>query len=146
MAHDEPRELSVTHDGGARFRIKVRGHELMVDQPVGAGGDDAAPTPTELFVASIAGCAAFYGRTFLSRRGLPDRVDIVARYNVVPKPDRIAEVALLVDAPGVPTDRMDAFRRVLEGCLVHNTLEKGCEVRIDLEGDGPRRLLTSGGG
>lgn len=135
MADMERREVSVTHDGGTRFRIRVRGHEVVVDQPVDAGGDDTAPTPTELFVASIASCTAFYGRTYLSRRGLPDRVDVVARWEVAAKPDRVARVSLRVEAPGVPADRVDVFRRVLEGCLVHNTLKKGCDVRIELQSD-----------
>lgn len=135
MADLDRREVTVTHDGGTRFRIRVRGHEVIVDQPVGAGGEDTAPTPTELFVASIASCAAFYGRTYLSRRGLPDRVDVVARWESAANPDRVARVSLRVEAPGVPADRMDVFRRVLEGCLVHNTLEKGCDVRIELQSD-----------
>jgi uncharacterized OsmC-like protein len=36
--------------------VTVRGHEIRSDQPVGDGGDDSAPTPTELLVASLAGC------------------------------------------------------------------------------------------
>lgn len=126
------RELNVTHLGGTRFIIRVRGHDVVVDQPIGAGGLDAAPTPTELFVASLAGCAAFYGRTYLARRGLPDHVDIVAHWEITPKPDRVSGITLKVEAPGLPTERRESFRRALAGCLVHNTLRVGCEVTIDL--------------
>lgn len=126
------RELKVTHLGGTRFIIRVRGHDVVVDQPIGAGGLDAAPTPTELFVASVAGCAAFYGRTYLARRGLPDHVDIVARWEVAPKPDRVSRIRLKVEAPGLPGERRESFRRALAGCLVHNTLKSGCDVGIDL--------------
>ena len=129
------RELTVLHDRGTRFRIGVRGHEMVVDQPVDAGGDDVAPTPTELFVASVAACAAYYGRTYLSRRNLPDRVDVTARWRVFPKPDRVGSIRLLVDAPGVPSDRIEVFQRVLQGCLVHNTLKEGCDVGIELASD-----------
>ena len=127
------KHLSVTHEGGTRFRILVRGHELVVDQPVAAGGKDTAPTPTELFVASIAACAAFYGRTFLARRGLPDRVDVAAGWEVASKPDRVGRVSLVVTAPGVPPNRMVALERVIEHCLVHETLKSGCEVRVDVQ-------------
>ena len=126
------RELHVTHLGGTRFIIRVRGHDVVVDQPIGAGGLDAAPTPTELFVASLAGCAAFYGRTYLARRGLPDHVDVAARWEIAPKPDRVSRIALEVEAPGLPAERRESFRRALAGCLVHNTLRAGCEVGIDL--------------
>jgi uncharacterized OsmC-like protein len=132
MAGSDRRGLSVIHEGGTRFRVHVRGHDLLVDQPESGGGEDLAPTPTELFVASIAGCAAFYGRTYLARRGLPDRVDVTARWEVTPKPDRVGSVSLEVTAPGVPPDRVDAFHRVLEHCLVHQTLRSGCDVRVAL--------------
>ena len=69
----EPRALTVAHRGGDRFRIRVRGHEIDVDQPVGDGGEDTAPTPTELFVAGLASCVAFYARRYLARHGLPRR-------------------------------------------------------------------------
>jgi uncharacterized OsmC-like protein len=104
-------ELRVTHDGGARFRIAVRGHELFVDPPFSANGTDSAPTPTELFVASVAACAAYYGRAYLARRGLPDAVDVTARWRLSRVPDRVALVSLLVNAPGVPRDKLV----VLEG-------------------------------
>ena len=61
--------MSVRHLGGDRFAVSVRGHELLVDQPVDAGGEDTAPTPTELLVAALACCVAFYARRYLRRHG-----------------------------------------------------------------------------
>ena len=57
-AHDR-----VTTDaiGGDAYTISVRGHVLRVDQPTDAGGGDTGPTPTELFVASLAACVATTG-------------------------------------------------------------------------------------
>lgn len=51
--------LSVAHQAGDRFELQVRGHRLLCDQPPGRGGTDQGPTPTELFVASLAACVAF---------------------------------------------------------------------------------------
>ena len=141
MAQPE-HELRVTHDGGARFRIDVRGHALFVDQPLSAHGADTAPTPTELFVASVAACAAFYGRTYLARRGLPDTVDVTARWRLSRAPDRVAQVSLLVDAPGVPRDKLAVFQRVLDGCLVHNTLKNPSDVKIQLSSPPRERSAT----
>ena len=50
--------MRVEHRGEDRFDINVRGHVLRVDQPRTDGGQDTAPTPTELFVASLASCVA----------------------------------------------------------------------------------------
>lgn len=132
---DRQRELRVTHEAGTRFRIGVRQHEFLVDQPHSAQGTDSAPTPTELFVASLASCTAYHGRTYLARRGLPDRVDVTAGWQMGKAPDRVTSVSLVIDAPGVPADRLAVFRRVVESCLVHNTVLNGCDVRLELGGD-----------
>jgi putative redox protein len=62
--------LSVTHQDGDRLEVQVRGHRLLCDQPTADGGTDQGPTPTELFVASLAACVAFYARRFLARHHL----------------------------------------------------------------------------
>ena len=40
--------MAVRHLGSDRFSIAVRDHMLLVDQPESGGGEDTAPTPTEL--------------------------------------------------------------------------------------------------
>ena len=51
--------ITVQHEDGDRFQVLVRGHRLVIDQPVADGGTDAGPTPTELFVAGLASCVGF---------------------------------------------------------------------------------------
>jgi putative redox protein len=62
-------DIFVRHEQGDRFTISVRGHDITIDQPLGDGGDDEGPTPSELFVASLAGCVGSWGSP--SRRSPP---------------------------------------------------------------------------
>ena len=124
--------INVSHLGGAEFSVGIRGHELVVDQPRTAGGEDAGPTPTELFVASLAACVAFYGRSFLHRRGLPDTVSVSARWGMALRPASVGRITLRIEAPGVPADRQDAFRRAIEHCTVHNTLLARPEISFEV--------------
>ena len=62
--------IEVSHAGGEAYAITTRGHALLVDQPADAGGGDAAATPTELLVASLAACIAYYAGRYLDRHGL----------------------------------------------------------------------------
>lgn len=55
------------HEDVDRFGVRIRGHEFEVDQP---DSGDAAPTPTELFVASLASCVAFYAGRLCTRHGV----------------------------------------------------------------------------
>jgi putative redox protein len=43
--------ISVRPPDGDRFAVEARDHLRTVDQPIADGGQDTAPTPTELFVA-----------------------------------------------------------------------------------------------
>jgi hypothetical protein len=53
--------------GGDRYVVQVRGHELIVDQPVDASGTGLGPTPVELFFANLASCVAHYAGSYLAR-------------------------------------------------------------------------------
>jgi putative redox protein len=126
--------LAVTHLGGDRFEIAVRGHTITVDQPVADGGTDEAPTPTELFIAALASCVAFYARRFLARHDLPtDGLAVNATYSISPRPARVGEIELVLRVPdGVPADRRDALFAVASHCTVHNSLETTPEVTIKM--------------
>lgn len=131
-------ELRVRHLGNDRFAVDVRGHEITVDQPVDAGGEDTAPTPTELFVAGLASCIAFYGRRFLKRHDIdPDGLEVAADYTIGGRPARVTELTVRITPPGaLPPERRDAFLAVASHCTVHNTLTEAPDVRITLD-DGP---------
>ncbi len=126
--------MRVTHRGDDRFAIAVRGHELLVDQPIADGGTDEAPTPTELFVASLASCVAFYARRFLRRHDLPtEGLAVNATYTIAPRPARVGGLQLeLCVPPGVPVERRDALLAVASHCTVHNTLVDAPEVAFTM--------------
>jgi putative redox protein len=126
--------LRVDYEAGDRFRIAVRQHTFCVDQPASEGGDDTAPTPTELFAASLAACVAFYARRFLSRHGLPvDGLSVAAEFGMASHPTRVGEITLQVQVPGgLPSQRQAALLAVASHCTVHRTLLQPPEVRIEL--------------
>jgi putative redox protein len=112
--------------------LGVRGHRIVVDQPKEAGGDDFGPTPTELFVASLAGCVGFYAERYLRRHGLPDE-DLCVRASFVMSEDRPARVAsielrVILPAP-IPQGRLGALERVIDRCTVHESIRFGPQVR-----------------
>jgi putative redox protein len=126
--------MRVEHRGGDKFDINVRGHVIRVDQPVKDRGEDTAPTPTELFIASLASCVAFYARRYLARHDLPtDGLAVEATFNMGSKPARVAGIDMRLIVPeGVPADRLDALLAVASHCTVHNTLASEPDVSITL--------------
>lgn len=127
--------IEITHQSGDRFAVRIRGHEMVTDQPADAGGDDAGPTPTELFVAGLAACAAFYAGRFLRRHidgSLP--FSVACSYDMsVDRPARVTAVRLTVDVPAtVRDDVRDGLLRAAEHCTVHNSLRTPPDVRISV--------------
>jgi uncharacterized OsmC-like protein len=128
------RRLRVDHDGADRFRIGVRGHTMSVDQTVADGGDDSGPTPTELFVAGLASCVAFYVRRFLARHELPALgLAVTADFDMTAHPARVGEVRLQIHLPTeLSPPRQAALLAVAAHCTVHNTLLQPPAVAIAL--------------
>jgi uncharacterized OsmC-like protein len=126
--------MRVEHRGGDQFDINIRGHVVHVDQPVKDGGHDTAPTPTELFIASLASCVAFYARRYLARHDLPtDGLAVQATFDMGAKPARVAGIDVRLIVPeGIPVERLDALLAVATHCTVHNTLACDPEVSITL--------------
>lgn len=126
--------VTAVYLGGDRLEMSVCGHTVFCDQPVGDGGEDTAPTPTELFIAGLAGCIGFYAERFLRRHGLPvDGLEVRCRYRWAENPHRVGAIAITVDAPGLTRDKRPAFERVVEHCTVHNTLQNPPKVTLEVE-------------
>jgi putative redox protein len=126
--------IRVCHEWNDRFSIDIRGHQLFVDQPEGDGGDDTAPTPTELLVASLASCVAFYARRYLARHGLPeDGLAVWAEFTMSSRPARVGHIDVHLTLPdAISAERRAALLAVASHCTVHNTLIEGPMVRIAL--------------
>jgi len=124
--------VRVTHLGGDRFDINVRGHVIRTDQPASDGGEDTGPTPTELFIASLAGCVAFYARRYLDRHDLPtDGLAVEADFRMGSRPARVARIEVRLTIPaGVPAERREALLAVASHCTVHNSLMTTPEISV----------------
>ena len=127
--------MDVRFVAGEAYEVAVRGHRLVVDQPADAGGQDSAPTPTELFVASLATCVAYYAGRYLTRHGYSrDGLAVAADYVMASdRPARVSLINLAVRVPaGLPPERWAALRAVVSHCTVHNSLAVPPSVTIDL--------------
>ncbi len=126
--------MRVEYGGGDRFEVGIRDHVVTVDQPTEIGGDDLGPTPTELFVAGLASCVAFYARRYLRRHKL-DATGLVVQtsYRLGTKPARVSDVDISIELPTeLPEQRRDGLLAVASHCTVHNSLTTPPEIRIAL--------------
>ncbi|MDF3301495.1 OsmC family protein [Streptomyces tropicalis] len=130
-----PGRVEAVHLTGDVYAVHTRGHVLTVDQPTSDGGEDTAPTPVELLVASVASCVAHYAGRFLDRHGISrDGLRVDARHRMAEgRPARVTAITVTVHAPALPPDRVPAFRAVVSHCTVTNTLAHGLRTRTKIE-------------
>ncbi|GAA4147331.1 OsmC family protein [Actinomadura keratinilytica] len=129
-------EITVVHRSGDAFAVLVRGHVVCVDQPFALGGTDDGPTPVELFVASLAACAAYHGRRHLRDRGIPaDGLEVRGRFvmNAGTRP-HVARIDLSVRPPhGLSQTGAAGLRDAIDRCTVHNSLLDLPHITVDVD-------------
>ncbi len=116
-------DILVTLPGGRRVDARLGGHLVRTDQPRDDGGEDSAPSPFQLFLASIGTCAGVFVQGFCQKRGLPTegiRVLERIRYG---EDGALAGVDLDIEVPpSFPEKYRDALVRVADKCSVKKAI------------------------
>lgn len=96
---------------------------IRTDQPMGAGGEGTAPSPYQLFLASIAACAGFYVKRYCQTRGLSEE-GIMLRQELLPnETGRLGTIRIVIELPpDFPEEHRAPVRRAAESCAVKKTI------------------------
>ena len=118
-------DMTITFPGGARVDAEVGPFTIRTDQPVQGGGENSAPAPFTLFLASIGTCAGIYVLGFCRQRGLPtDGIRIVQRMERDPRTGLVGRIGLDIEVPPeFPAKYHDALIRAADQCAVKKHLE-----------------------
>jgi putative redox protein len=122
-------EVTAYWSGGYRCRIPIRQFELTADEPESvAGGTDTGPTPTELFLASLATCFTMALAHIARKRRveLPDDLAVTA----VGEYDGPSFGGLRVEVSSShPAEELERLVEWAAGvCYVSNTLRNAPKV------------------
>ncbi|HDD57063.1 MAG TPA: osmotically inducible protein OsmC, partial [Thermoplasmatales archaeon] len=72
--------MKITFPGGEKVFAHYDNFVIQTDQPVVEGGEGSAPSPFDLFIASIGTCIGYYVLKFCKQREIPYE-DIVLHLN-----------------------------------------------------------------
>jgi putative redox protein len=117
-------ELLIDFPGGARVDAHFGNHTVKTDQSVSGGGEDSAPAPFALFLASIGTCAGIYVLGFCKSRNLPtEGIRILQKVNYLPT-GSVDKIDLEIQVPpDFPEKYYDALIRSADQCKVKQHLE-----------------------
>jgi putative redox protein len=111
--------ITVSFPGGVAVEAKVGRHTVRTDQPSPVG-NDAAPSPFDLFLASIATCMGFYALRFCQERNIANdglSLSLAPIRDETGKHVTTARVTLQLPK-AFPAKYHDAIRRAVDHCSV----------------------------
>lgn len=118
------KEILVTLPGGRRVDAHVGAHVVRTDQPLGNGGQDTAPSPFDLFLASLGTCAGIFIQGFCARRGIPFDGIRVRESLDVDAQGTLKKVRLDIELPpSFPEHYREALTRVVDQCSVKKAIQ-----------------------
>ncbi len=112
--------MEIHFPGGLEVEALHKGFTILTDQPVEGGGSGSAPTPFDLFLASIGTCAGLYALKFCRQRNL-DTEGLAVR--LTPERDeagkRVSRLRLeVLLPPAFPEKYREAILRAVDQCTV----------------------------
>jgi ribosomal protein S12 methylthiotransferase accessory factor len=124
-------DIHVRFPGGKRIEAKVGAHHIVTDQTLAHGGDDCAPEPFDLFLASLATCAGLYVIGYCQSRGIPtDAIELIQHHHFEPA-GHLARIELEIVLPASFPERDRAsVVRAAQSCKVKKTLFNPPEIVV----------------
>jgi ribosomal protein S12 methylthiotransferase accessory factor len=118
-------EMEITLPGGAHVDAHFGKFTVRTDQPEHAGGEDTAPSPFSLFLASIGACAGYYVSSFCGQRGIPtDGIRIIQRSRANRETGMVQQIDIEIQLPpDFPEKYRASVIKSAELCAVKKHLE-----------------------
>ncbi len=116
--------FEILFSGNKKIDVRFKNFLLNTDQSKENGGDETAPEPFELFLASLGACAGIYARVFCETRKIDTsgmKLTLEAFFKENQKLMEKVELTLLVD-PSFPERYVKPIIKAMQGCAVKNQL------------------------
>ena len=125
--------MEVRFPGGVAVEAIHAGMTIRPDQPVAAGGAGSAPSPFDLFLASVATCAGFYALRFCQERGLPtEGLGVTMDWERSPETKLISKIRISLKLPeGFPEKYRSAILRATDQCAVKKHLVAPPAIEVE---------------
>ncbi len=124
--------IDIQFDGHKKVNAVIDGFTIKTDQTIQSGGENSAPTPFNLFLASLGTCAGIYVKSFCDQRGIDTvgiRIEMDYVYDQTQK--MIVKFIMLIYMPaGFPEQYEAAVIKSASLCAVKRHLNPDIENDI----------------
>jgi putative redox protein len=108
--------------------IRVGAHQLLGDEPAGAGGGDIGPSPFELLASALAACTATTLRMYAERHGWElSTISVEVRYDVDDDQRGTIERSITVP-PSLSGEQREGLASIAERTPVTRAIRAGTPI------------------
>ena len=125
-------DMKVYFPGGKKVYADFKGFTHKTDQPVYAGGEGSAPSPFELFLASIGTCAGIFVLGFCQQRGIDSEgIELIQKLDIDPVSHGVKKIHLEIKLPpSFPEKYKQAVIQSASLCAVKKHMENPPEFDV----------------
>ena len=127
-------KMEISFAGGMKVYADYKGFTIQTDQNAKDGGDNTAPTPSDLFFASLGTCAALYALRFCEKRKIDtENLKISLEFQSDPKTHMVVKIVFKVSLPPeFPEKYTAALIKSINLCYVKKHLEQPPQFEFEL--------------
>lgn len=117
--------MDITFPGGVAVAARYKDFTILTDQPVSSGGGNSAPSPFDLFLASLGTCAGFFALRFCQQRALDTtglRLSLSTERDEAAHRLTTVRITLFLP-PGFPEKYRAAILKATDQCAVKRALD-----------------------
>jgi ribosomal protein S12 methylthiotransferase accessory factor len=125
-------DMRIHFPGNKRVSADFKGFSVSTDQPLGAGGNESAPTPFDLFLASLGTCAGIYALGFCQARGIStDGLEITQHSDWDPASHLVSKITVEIKTPpDFPAKYRDGLVKAANLCTVKRHLHAPPPIEV----------------
>ena len=113
--------------------IEIGHHQLLADEPVTLGGEDAGPDPYSLVLSGLISCTAITLKMYASRKNWPLENSEVTCRLFQPQPGAPPEIERSILLKGnLSEDQQQRLLQIANACPIHKLLSAGVLVHSRL--------------
>ena len=126
--------MEIRFPGGLAVEAIHAGLTIRTDQPAAVGGGGSAPSPFDLFLASIGTCAGYYALRFCQERQLPtEGLGLSMDWERSPETKLVARIRISLRLPeGFPEKYRVAILRAADQCSVKKHLAAPPAIEVEV--------------
>jgi ribosomal protein S12 methylthiotransferase accessory factor len=126
--------IDIYFDGNKKVNAIIEGFTVKTDQSIQSGGENSAPTPFNMFLASLGTCAGIYVKSFCDQRGIETAdIRISMDYVYDPAQKLIVKFIMLIHVPvDFPEQYEAAVIKTASLCAVKRHLNPSIENEITI--------------